>query len=256
MAGVPDTATFSLQDVVNVIPLAQSSLQDCFDDAVDDFFDPTYKGSKDALLNFRNYGGSVGMYFQYVIANDGFIDHNDFGWSTVRSAASGSTLYTASQYEVYVDDVGSGDYEIARTFLSFDLSAIPVLAVCESAILGFRVITEYGGVDDPIAVVGSQGSTIEVGDYDAYTNANVMLGVYEAANQTIFNDLDFTDQLRASGSTQLGYVESAFGGTLDLAMINYYHDQVNQTPSAQAGIQIFRAGEVYVAPLLYVVFTI
>ena len=52
---VPDTNTFSLDDVRVEMGLgAASSLQDCFDNA-NPGFDPTYEGSKDRLSNFRNY---------------------------------------------------------------------------------------------------------------------------------------------------------------------------------------------------------
>ncbi len=52
---VPDTNTFSLQDVVDVINPTTDDLVDCFSDADPDAFDPSYEGSKNSLLNFRNY---------------------------------------------------------------------------------------------------------------------------------------------------------------------------------------------------------
>tara|TARA_R100000656_G_scaffold110072_2_gene82118 strand:+ start:567 stop:992 length:426 start_codon:yes stop_codon:yes gene_type:complete len=60
---VPNTSTFSLQNVVNEIAGAQSSLSDCFFDANPDGFNPSYEGLKNSLLNFRDYddddGGGV-----------------------------------------------------------------------------------------------------------------------------------------------------------------------------------------------------
>ena len=53
---VPDTTTFTLQDVVDTINPTTDDLVDCFADAISSKFDPTYEGSKDRLLNFRNYG--------------------------------------------------------------------------------------------------------------------------------------------------------------------------------------------------------
>ena len=44
---VPNTTTFTLQDLV-----------DCFADATSSSFDSNYSGSKNNLLNFRNYGGT------------------------------------------------------------------------------------------------------------------------------------------------------------------------------------------------------
>tara|TARA_R110002124_G_C8801793_1_gene502502 strand:+ start:139 stop:864 length:726 start_codon:yes stop_codon:yes gene_type:complete len=57
---IPDTNTFSLQDVVDVfvkISPQPDDLQGCFNSADGNEFDPSYVGSKDRLSNFRNYGG-------------------------------------------------------------------------------------------------------------------------------------------------------------------------------------------------------
>ena len=53
--GVPNTTTFDLQTVVNVVNPTTDDLVDCFADAVASKFDSSYSGSKDQLLNFRNY---------------------------------------------------------------------------------------------------------------------------------------------------------------------------------------------------------
>ena len=54
MGSIPNTTTFSLLDVKNLLgcPFDQNS---CFIYSVDSYFDPTYKGSKNSLMNFRNY---------------------------------------------------------------------------------------------------------------------------------------------------------------------------------------------------------
>jgi hypothetical protein len=54
MASVPNTNSFTLQDVVTVIG-AGSNLVACFTYSTDAYFDSAYKGSKNNLLNFRNY---------------------------------------------------------------------------------------------------------------------------------------------------------------------------------------------------------
>ena len=53
--GVPNTTTFNLQNVVDYITPSSDDLQTCFDEADSNLFDPTYEGSKNSLLNFRNY---------------------------------------------------------------------------------------------------------------------------------------------------------------------------------------------------------
>jgi uncharacterized protein (TIGR02145 family) len=69
---VPDTDTFSLQDVVDEINPTTDDLQDCFNDAIAGNFDPTYEGAKDRLLNFRNYGANtvkLGYYYSGYTAS-------------------------------------------------------------------------------------------------------------------------------------------------------------------------------------------
>jgi len=56
MAKIPNTNTFSLQDVVDVINPSTDDLIQCFAESVDGFFDPLYVNNKDDLLEFRNYG--------------------------------------------------------------------------------------------------------------------------------------------------------------------------------------------------------
>jgi sucrose-6-phosphate hydrolase SacC (GH32 family) len=60
---VPDTTSFSLQDVIAVT--GGTSLQDAFDNSVDGLFDSNYIGTKTNLLNFRNYG--IDQYSMYII---------------------------------------------------------------------------------------------------------------------------------------------------------------------------------------------
>jgi len=56
---VPNTNTFSLNDVRNELGLGSTaSLSACFAAASDSQFDATYKGAKDRLSNFRNYGAT------------------------------------------------------------------------------------------------------------------------------------------------------------------------------------------------------
>jgi len=56
MAKVPDTTTFSLQNVVDVVNPTTDDLSDCFSDGNSSYYDATYSGSKNSLYNFRNYG--------------------------------------------------------------------------------------------------------------------------------------------------------------------------------------------------------
>tara|TARA_R110002074_G_scaffold189465_6_gene355286 strand:- start:18490 stop:18960 length:471 start_codon:yes stop_codon:yes gene_type:complete len=56
MASVPNTTTFSLQDVVDAVGGSQSSLLDCVEDAVGSGYNPTYGSEGDLdMLSFRDY---------------------------------------------------------------------------------------------------------------------------------------------------------------------------------------------------------
>jgi hypothetical protein len=56
---VPDTETFSLQDVVNEVNPSTDDLVQCFADATTNLFDPAYYDTGDDLLEFRNYGAAT-----------------------------------------------------------------------------------------------------------------------------------------------------------------------------------------------------
>ena len=102
---VPNTDTFTLQDVVAVTGLTgATSLTAAFAASTDSYFDPTYKGSKDNLLNFRNYTVPAGstMYIigttaatpSYSINNGAnFYDLDVTGYSNPRSAVCQPALY-------------------------------------------------------------------------------------------------------------------------------------------------------------------
>lgn len=68
--GVPNTDTFTLQDVVDEVNPTTDELVDCFSDAIASKFDSTYSGDKNELLNFRNYGAIVNLRY-FVINNTG-----------------------------------------------------------------------------------------------------------------------------------------------------------------------------------------
>jgi sugar lactone lactonase YvrE len=52
---VPNTETFSLQDIVDEVNPSSNDLNQCFIDAKADGFDPDYEENKDELDDFRNY---------------------------------------------------------------------------------------------------------------------------------------------------------------------------------------------------------
>jgi hypothetical protein len=57
ITSVPDTTTFTLQDVCDVVQPSSDTLLSCFNEADSGAFDPSYEGDRDSLLDFRNYNG-------------------------------------------------------------------------------------------------------------------------------------------------------------------------------------------------------
>ena len=66
---VPNTSTFTLVNVVNEVNPTSNDLVDCFADAVANKFDSAYSGSKNNLLNFRNYEAVSITAFSSSISN-------------------------------------------------------------------------------------------------------------------------------------------------------------------------------------------
>ena len=101
---VPNTTTFTLQDVVTEVNPTTDDLVDCFADAVASKFDSNYSGSKNSLLNFRNYGAVTITTFHltvntpkssfacYGTANN--VAYHNGGANTI--AAVGDTVYSNS----------------------------------------------------------------------------------------------------------------------------------------------------------------
>lgn len=56
---VPNTTTFSLQDVQTELGGVNDDLVECFANASASGFDPVYEGLKNSLLNFRNYNNNI-----------------------------------------------------------------------------------------------------------------------------------------------------------------------------------------------------
>jgi len=60
---VPNTSTFTLQDVVNEINPSSNTLQACFTAANSKGFVLSYVGSSDRLSNFRGYSHGTGGFY-------------------------------------------------------------------------------------------------------------------------------------------------------------------------------------------------
>jgi len=250
---VPDTNAFSLQDVVDIMPGVQNSLQSCFDDSIDGLFDPLYKGSKTSLYNFRNYGGSMSMWFPIDGGGNGDVGYSNATWATCRGAATGDSVDTSGSFSIYADYTG-GLYYIYRGFMRFDLSAIPVAAVIEAAGIGFDITTNYGANTTAYGYIGTQGDTLTTADFDAFTFDEYIFNNWTDTPDPPFDDYDV--ELEVVGSPQLQTIEDTFGGYLYIALINYAHDQSNSAPTDKQGIEIYRSGGSDDPPSLRIQFSI
>lgn len=133
---VPNTNTFSLQDVVDEVNPTTDDLVDCFADAVASKFDPAYEGSKDRLSNFRNYGAS-GNLLEVITTSSGFppvyvafINNNSSGaqtftytWEYVGQSGDIDTTVT---YGATTRSPGYTTPTLSETFESGDALAFEV----------------------------------------------------------------------------------------------------------------------------------
>ena len=98
---VPDTTTFNLQTVVNVVNSTSDDLTDCFADAVSSKFNATYKaqyyaaaGDKNNLLMFRDYDGGVANTLTVATDSTGATPSYGFAYIGNESVASQTITYT------------------------------------------------------------------------------------------------------------------------------------------------------------------
>lgn len=126
---VPNTTTFTLQNVVDEVNPTTDDLVDCFADANASYFNSNYSGSKNSLLNFRDYG-SHNVKTISLSSYAGTIQLNGFNQLTPTytispgSASLPVVTKTATWLTVYVESLTSttGGLEIWATSSARDRS--------------------------------------------------------------------------------------------------------------------------------------
>ena len=101
--GVPNTTTFTLQNVVDVVD-NDDNLVGVFNDAVASKFDSAYSGAKNNLLNFRNYDSTSGYFSFNATLGTSPSGQSVLVYTTVINFANialGDTLYQNSSGTVY-----------------------------------------------------------------------------------------------------------------------------------------------------------
>ena len=113
---VPDTNTFSLQDVVNEVNPTTNDLQDCINDAANGQYDSTYyTAPATSLLEFRNYGAGSGT-TQFTIDTRPEFTSPDacaivFNPSfTENRWHNGSSIYPVTGDTVYINGGGTNPW--------------------------------------------------------------------------------------------------------------------------------------------------
>ena len=98
--GVPNTTTFTLQNVVDVVD-NDDNLVGVFNDAVASKFDSAYSGAKNNLLNFRNYD-AAGTCTSFLTSSQTFSN----GCSAAPSSQNATYYHNGSNnYPVVGDTV-------------------------------------------------------------------------------------------------------------------------------------------------------
>lgn len=158
---------------------------------------------------------------------DGYIYLAGSDWDTVRNASDGSFVgasdsKTSGAMSVFSE---SQPYEMVRSFLFFDLSAIPPGTNISSAVISI------GGYDQAVNNVvlqqGTQGDTLAKADFDAFTG-DPLAPVLAWQVSTGPSDLN-KFILNAAGRD---YLRSAFGGTAKFCLREYDHDYSNVDPGS------------------------
>ena len=127
--GVPDTTTFTLQDVADEFSLGTNDgLIDCFDEATSADFDPAYSGDKDNLLNFRNYDGTASLpsFVGSVTGAGGVNVCSPPLTMNITYYHNGSGTYPVVGDTVYTDSSGSTPYGSVSMRAALPLSLIHI----------------------------------------------------------------------------------------------------------------------------------
>ena len=257
MVRVPNSNIFGLQDVVDVISPSVDDLSTCFKESTAAYFDATYKGVKDRLSNFRNYGTGDVLKFEaipdFYYDKSGYIDKmgGEGGvWSTTRNATAGTGVKmvedfaSGENYEAYVEyDSGADTYNNYRTFWRFDLTDIPADASIISAGIGINIYSTYGASYYEVVGIDSSGWLyLTTANYNDFSFSSAPFSTYDTTPESHF-DLWDVALVAASAANKLK-VASYFNDYLYVVIINDYYDyNIAASPTDKRGIAICKTSE-------------
>ncbi len=169
---IPNTDSFSLQDVVDEINPTTDDLVDCFADADANLFDPLYEGSKNSLLNFRNYGNALkdkdGNAYtiveingqQWIVENLRVITYADDAAITNITVMATWAADTTGAYCYYDNDAGTYEEDYGCLYNWYAVDNASGLAYLERGGVqeaGWRVPTktDYEDLETYLETLGS-----------------------------------------------------------------------------------------------------
>ncbi len=145
--GVPNTTTFTLQDVVTEVNPTTDDLNDCFSDADASYFNSAYEGSKNQLLNFRDYGSQNALTSFLsntssprnpctITSSNTTFYHNGSGTfpavgDIVYSDSAGTTpLFGGGRRQFNSNGSGSGQFTIEIPITGPDTGEVTSIGIC------------------------------------------------------------------------------------------------------------------------------
>lgn len=161
---VPDTTDFTLQEVCTVIP-PSTTLVECFYYSIDCKFDPVYKGDKDRLSNFRNYGPRCDWGMKGIIPDS----ENK---ATVTGTLTYSTTGTSSLVGVIPDTDNKATVEGRLSMPPFIQGVSAGLATVIGTLVPLSTVFKrgYGALYNWYAVNGNSGVGEIISSYGALYN--------------------------------------------------------------------------------------
>jgi hypothetical protein len=199
---VPNTHTFSLQDVAHEIygsSISGKSLRGCFTDSVAGKFDPTYKGSKDRLSNFRNYGATLACDLTFCVGSgSGTAVAYKGGYYSINIV---STEYDVDYLYATLYD-GTGGY-VATEYLSAVsgvLATTSPFATVHFYVVEVEPVTTYYSAAVNKYFVANDGHCNNYSCPPGYTAAAIYHGVYAyGAFTSTISQADADAQAEAAG---------------------------------------------------------
>jgi len=160
-----------------------------------------------------------------VFSDDGYIaTQAEATWAAARSAPTNPYVITSPEpaYNSITSRTFSGNFYAARSFLYFDLSALPGAATVTSAVVYIRGWSANSQVSILQGTqTGSDASGLVAGDWNGFTGTPFA---------TVNWITGITKNALTLNSSGLSYIESVAGGTAKFCLREYDSDYLDVAP--------------------------